>query len=68
MRKHQVVAIILGIIMVGVSFIPVYIVASRPYVDLAHPSNIKVFMYPTIGVAVAAVIIFISFFKDSKDE
>ena len=61
MKKHQIAAIVVGVILAVVSFIPV-IITMGSY-DLAHPNVVKVFLYPTIGVAVAAVIVFVSFLK-----
>jgi hypothetical protein len=62
MKKHQIAAIVVGVILAVVSFIPVIVTMDRGY-DLAHPDVVKVFLYPTIGVAVAAVIVFVSFLK-----
>lgn len=66
MKKHQIVAIVVGAILSLVSFLPVFVTMRKGY-NLAHPQVVRVFLYPTIGVAVAAVIIFIAFLKN-KDE
>jgi hypothetical protein len=66
MKKHQLVAIIAGIILTIVSFLPVIVTMNAGY-ELSHPKIVKVFLYPMIGVAVAAVIVLISFLKD-KDQ
>jgi len=65
MKKHQIAAIVVGVILSLVSFIPVMVTSGR--YELAHPNVVKVFLYPTIGVAVAAIIIFMSFLKDKAD-
>jgi uncharacterized membrane protein len=67
MKRHQIVAIILGIVVAGVSFLPVIITASSGY-NLGHPNVVKVFLYPIIGVAVAAIIVFVSFSRGDKGE
>jgi len=36
--------------------------------DIGHPNIVGVFLYPTIGVSIAAIIIFISFFKKGSGE
>ena len=66
MKKHQIVAIVVGVILALVSFLPVIVTMNKGY-ELAHPKVVGVFLYPTIGVAVAAVIVFIAFLKN-KDE
>lgn len=66
MKKHQIAAIVVGAILSLVSFLPVLVTMNRGY-ELAHPKIVGVFLYPTIGVAVAAVIIFIAFLRN-KDE
>lgn len=66
MKKHQIAAIVVGVILSLVSFLPVLVTANKGY-PLADPRVVGVFMYPTIGVAVAAVIVFIAFLKN-KDE
>ncbi|RLA13033.1 MAG: hypothetical protein DRQ52_06975 [Gammaproteobacteria bacterium] len=66
MKKYQIAAIVIGIILSIVSFLPVFVTMNQGY-DLANPNVVKIFLYPTIGVSVAAVIVFISFLKD-KDE
>jgi len=64
MKTHQLVAIILGLIVTGVSFLPViFTVLTYNYRALVHPSLVKVFLYPTIGVSVASIIVFASFLK-----
>jgi len=70
MKKHQIAAIVLGIILSIVSSLPV-ILAYKLYgglVELGDPRVVKVFIYPTFGVAIAAIIIFISFFKTDKGD
>lgn len=62
MKKYQIVAMIVGVILTVVSFLPVIVTMNAEY-NLAHPDIVKVFLYPTIGVAVAAVIVFIAFLK-----
>jgi len=66
MKKHQIVAIVVGVILAVVSFLPVIVTMNEGY-DIAHPGVVKVFLYPTIGVAVAAVVVFISFLKDKAE-
>jgi hypothetical protein len=66
MKKHQIAAIVVGIIVLAVSFIPVIVTMSKGYI-LGHPTVVNVFLYPTIGVAVAAIMVFISFLKDRDD-
>lgn len=66
MKKHQIAAIVVGTVLTLVSFLPVLVTINKGYV-LAHPGIVGVFLYPTIGVAVAAVIIFIAFLIN-KDE
>ncbi len=66
MKKHQRAAIVVGVILTLVSFLPV-IISSQAGYELAHPKVVKVFLFPTIGVSIAAIIVFISFFKDGKD-
>lgn len=66
MKKHQIAAIAIGIILSVVSFLPVFVTMNEGY-NLAHPEVVGVFLYPTIGVAVAAVIVFISFLKDKGE-
>ncbi len=63
MKKHQIIAIVVGAILSLVSFIPVLLTMNAGY-DLAHPQVVGVFLFPTIGEAVAAVIIFIAFLKN----
>jgi hypothetical protein len=65
MKKHQIVAIVVGIILSVVSFIPVFVTMNKN-MNLAHPNVVGVFLYPTIGVAIAAIIVFISFLKDKS--
>jgi hypothetical protein len=65
-KKHQIAAIVVGIVLAGVSFLPVIFTMNRG-LDLGHPNVVKVFLYPTIGVAVAAVIVFIAFLKDKGE-
>ncbi|MCK4841937.1 MAG: hypothetical protein KAT04_08645 [Methylococcales bacterium] len=67
MKAHQVVAIVVGIILSMVSFLPVLLTINKGY-DLAHPNVVGVFLYPTIGVSIAAIIIFISFLKKGSGE
>jgi uncharacterized RDD family membrane protein YckC len=67
MKKHQIAAIIVGLLLSAVSFLPVIITASSGY-SLGHPGVVKVFLFPTIGVAVAAIIVFVSFFRGDKGE
>ncbi len=67
MKKHQIAAIVVGLILSAVSFLPVIITDSSGY-SLGHPNVVKVFLYPTIGVAVAAIIVFLSFFRSDKGE
>ena len=62
MKKYQIVAIVVGVILTVVSFLPVIVIMKAEY-NLAHPDLIKVFLNPTIGVVVAAVIVFIAFLK-----
>jgi hypothetical protein len=68
MKKHQIVAIIVGTLLSIVSFIPVYLTWAREHSleYLGHPMIVKVFIFPTVGVGIAAVLIFFSFFKDGK--
>jgi len=66
MKKHQIAAIVVGAILSLVSFLPVLLTMNQGY-ELAYPTIVGVFLYPTIGVAVAAVIIFIAFLRN-KDE
>ena len=66
MKKHQIAAIAVGVILAAVSFLPVLLTMQQGY-ELAHPKIVGVFLYPTIGVAVAAVIVFISFLMDRGD-
>jgi len=69
MRKHQVAAIVVGISILAVSFLPV-ILAYNTY-DLETLGSyrvINVFIYPTIGVVVAGIIVFVSFFKGRYKE
>lgn len=66
MKKYQIVAIVVSVILTVVSFLPVIVTMNAEY-NLAHPNIVKVFLYPTIGVAVAAVIIFIAFLKDKGE-
>jgi len=69
MKKHQVVAIIVGTILSIVSFFPVLLTINKYKLeDLGHPNIVGVFLYPTIGVSIAAIIIFISFFKKGSGE
>lgn len=65
MKKHHIAAITVGIILSIVTFIPVIVTMQGGY-NLAHPAVIGVFLYPTIGVAVAAVIVLVSFLKGDK--
>ena len=67
MKKHQIAAIVVGVMLSLVSFLPVIITASRGY-DLGHPNVVKVFLYPTLGVGIAAVIVFFSFLKGDRGE
>lgn len=67
MKKHQIAAIIGGVVLSVVSFLPVFITISSGY-RLAHPQVIKVFLYPILGVSVAVVIVFLSFFKGDRGE
>ncbi|SEL59888.1 hypothetical protein SAMN05216214_1151 [Atopomonas hussainii] len=67
MKKHQIVAIVVGLSLSVVSFLPVFITASSGFA-LGHPSVVKVFFYPTIGVAVSAILVFVAFFMGSKGE
>lgn len=66
MKKHQIAAIVVGAILSLISFLPVLITMSQGY-ELGHPKIVGVFLYPTIGVAVASIIIFIAFLMN-KDE
>lgn len=62
MKKHQKVAIIIGIILSGISFIPVLLMLFAGY-DIGSLMYFKVFIFPTIGVGIAAIIIYHSFLK-----
>lgn len=66
MKKHQIAAIVGGVILSLVSFLPVFLTMSKGY-ELAHPKVVEVFLYQTIGVAVAAVIVFIVFSKNKNE-
>jgi len=69
MKKYQVVAIIVGIILSIVSFFPVLLTINKyTFEDLGNPNAVGVFLYPTIGVSIAAIIIFISFFMEGSGE
>ena len=67
MKKHQKAAIVIGLTLSAVSFLPVIVTAASGY-QLGHPNVVKVFLYPTVGVAVAASIVFLSFFRSDKGE
>jgi len=66
MKKHQGAAMLVGAIPSLFSFLPVFITMNKGY-NLAHPKIVGVFVSPTIGVAVVAVIIFIAFLKNEKE-
>ncbi len=67
MKKHQVTAIILGVILSAISFLPViFTIYSYGFDALGSPVFVKVFFYPTIGVAISAIIVFVSFFWGDK--
>lgn len=73
LKKHQLAAIIIGAILSVVSFFPVLLVYSRcaayhhnVFRVLGDPDNVQVFLCPTIGVGIAAAIVFISFLKTDK--
>ena len=66
MKRHQIAAIVIGSILSLVTFIPVLLTKNAGY-ELTHYLVAGVFLYPTIGVSVAAVIIFIAFLIN-KDE
>ncbi len=69
MKKHQIVAIAVGTLLSIVSFIPVYLTWVREHSleYLGHPMIVKVFIFPTVGVGVAAVLVFFAFFKGDKE-
>jgi len=67
MKKHQIAAIIVGLLLSAVSFLPVIFTAYKGF-NLGNPNVVKVFIYPTIGVSVAAIIVFVSFFRGDKGE
>lgn len=60
--KHRTAAIVVAIVVLAVSFLPVLITVSSGY-DLGNPRVVHVFLYPTIGVAVAAIIVVLSFMR-----
>jgi len=60
MKAHQIAAIVVGIVLSVVSFIPVLVTIQEEY-DLAHPEVVDVFIFPTLGTAVSAIIVFIAF-------
>ena len=63
MKKHQIVAIVVGLILSLVSFLPVFLIINKGY-NVVHSARVDVFLYPTIGVSVAAVLVVIAFLKD----
>jgi hypothetical protein len=67
LKKHQVTAIVVAVILLVVSFLPVLLVDHR--YPLRRPDALfKIFICPTIGVAIAAIIVFISFLKADKGD
>jgi hypothetical protein len=67
MKKHQTVAIVVGLILVVMSYIPV-LISYLSGAKLGHPLVMTVFIFPTIGATVAAVIVFLSFFRSGNGE
>ena len=63
MKKHQIVAIVVGLILSLVSFLPVFLMIDKGY-NLVGRGNTGVFLFPTIGVSMAAILIVIAFLKD----
>ncbi len=66
MKKQQIAAMTIGALLVIVTLIPVFLIAERG-LDLSHPKLMGVFLYPTIGFSVAAIIIFVSFLKENEE-
>lgn len=70
MKKHLIAGIVPGIILTAVSFLPV-ILAYHNYRNLKTLGDyriVRVFLYPTIGVAIAAIIVFFSIFRKDKGD
>lgn len=66
MKKHKLAAIVVGVILAAVSFLPVILTMNKG-IDLAHPKVMNVFLYPAIGITLAAIIVFMSFSKDKGE-
>jgi len=64
-KYPHIVAIIIGVIILAVSFIPIFLTMNHGY-KLAHPKVVGVFLFPTIGVSVAGLIVFLSFMMKKK--
>lgn len=69
MKIHQVAAIVIGILILAVSFLPVILAYNKYDLEtLGDYRVINVFIYPTVGVVVAGIIVFLSFFKGRDKE
>lgn len=70
MKSHQVAAIVVGVFVLAVSFLPVILAYNR-YNNLETLGDyrvIDVFIYPSVGVVVAGTIVFVSFLKGRDKE
>ena len=69
MKSHQVAAIVVGLVVLVISSLPVILAYNRYNLKaLGDYRLIHVFIYPTVGVVVAGVIVFFAFFKDRNKE
>ena len=69
MKSHQVAAIVVGLVILVVSSLPVILAYNKYDLEtLGDYRLIHVFIYPTVGVVVAGVIVFLAFFKDRNKE
>jgi uncharacterized membrane protein YidH (DUF202 family) len=69
MKTHQVAAIVIGVIILVVSFLPVIFLYNTYDISmLGYYPAVHIFVYPTVGVVVAGLIVFLSFFKGRDKE
>lgn len=65
MKNHLIAAIVVGVFILAVSFLPVILAYNKYGLEnLGHSYIFHVFVYPTVGVVVVGIIVFVSFFKE----
>lgn len=65
MKKHQKAAIIGGILLSIVSFLPVLAgISGYGFSCFSHPLNLNPIIYPMIGIGFSTLLIIFSFYKE----